>query len=249
MEASFRLCLSYQKASRANGTDLPAEGGGRDAHRRFAAVSQDEHDSITCSSRLTFILNPANERSPPFSLYCFSPYKAVAALRCRTSPSLWPGGAPLSPGRSVFRRRTTLANALGSSHCGRLSSRLTVLGKRVNSLTKVLLFTNRYAGAPRFTKRARPRHTMSANVSYTDTCKRKAPLLLVCLCLPPKKQSDAQASHHPSLWPGGAPLSPGQSFPGTEMHRPLPRVYTKRTRVFHLKHLYAQESAILRQGS
>ena len=50
---------------------------------------------------LLYLISQTKE-SPPFSLYCFSPYKAVAAPRCRTSPSMWPGGAPLSPGRSVF---------------------------------------------------------------------------------------------------------------------------------------------------
>ena len=138
---------------------------------------------------LLYLVSQTKE-SPPFSLYCFSPYKAVAAPRCRTSPSLWPGGAPLSPGRSVS--------------WGRSATR-----RRPRPRPPL---TNRYSGAFRFTKRARPRHTMCANVSYTGFCERKAPLLSVCLCFTPlEAERCASVASSPSLWPGGAPLSPGRS--------------------------------------
>ena len=45
----------------------------------------------------------ANERFPSFQFVLLFPYKAVAVRRHRIIPSLWPGGAPLSPGRSVFQ--------------------------------------------------------------------------------------------------------------------------------------------------
>ena len=46
----------------------------------------------------------ANERFPSFSVcICFSPKAESVPSRHRIIPSLWPGGAPLSPGRSVFQ--------------------------------------------------------------------------------------------------------------------------------------------------
>ena len=168
--------------------------------------------------------------SPPFSLYCFSPYKAVAALRCRTSPSLWPGGAPLSPGRSVS--------------WGRSATR-----RRPRPRPPL---TNRYSGAFRFTKRARPRHTKCANVSYTGFCERKAPLLSVCLCFTPlEAERCASVASSPSLWPGGAPLSPGRSVswgrarraprPSSSVPAPIALRRAAAARMFHVKHLFAHE--------
>ena len=77
-----------------------------DARRRFAAFHRTNMSRSRVLQGLLLYLVSQTKESPPFSLYCFSPYKAVAAPRCRTSPSLWPGGAPLSPGRSVSRTRT-----------------------------------------------------------------------------------------------------------------------------------------------
>ena len=53
---------------------------------------------------------------------------------------------------------------------------------------------------------------MCANDPYTSSCKRKAPLLSVCLCFTPlEAERCASVASSPSLWPGGAPLSPGRS--------------------------------------
>ena len=82
-----------------------SSSGGRKEDGRsptLRGISQDEHESITCSSRLTFILDLANERIPSFQFVLLFPLQSSG----RTSPSLWPGGAPLSPGRSVSRTRT-----------------------------------------------------------------------------------------------------------------------------------------------
>ena len=102
MKASFRQVLHDTKKPRARTaqTRRRAEGGAT-----FTDASPPFHRTNMSRSRvlqgllLYWVLQTKD--SPPFSLYCFSPYKAVAAPRCRTSPSLWPGGAPLSPGRSV----------------------------------------------------------------------------------------------------------------------------------------------------
>ena len=104
----MRRCARARRDGSISRERRSSSGGRKEDGRSptLRGISQDEHESITCSSRLTFILGLAKKESPPFSLYCFSPYKAVAAPRCRTSPSLWPGGAPLSPGRSVSRTRT-----------------------------------------------------------------------------------------------------------------------------------------------
>ena len=52
----------------------------------------------------------ANERFPSFSVcICFSPKAESVPSRHRIIPSLWPGGAPLSPGRSVFQAFVTRA--------------------------------------------------------------------------------------------------------------------------------------------
>ena len=53
---------------------------------------------------------------------------------------------------------------------------------------------------------------MCANDPYTSSCKRKTPLLSVCLCFTPlEAERCASVASSPSLWPGGAPLSPGRS--------------------------------------
>ena len=47
---------------------------------------------------------------------------------------------------------------------------------------------------------------------YNSFSKRKAPLLSVCLCFTPlEAERCASVASSPSLWPGGAPLSPGRS--------------------------------------
>ena len=96
------LAHAETEASRANGAVRAAEGRRMDARRRFAAFHRTNMSRSRVLQGLLLYLVSQTKESPPFSLYCFSPYKAVAAPRCRTSPSLWPGGAPLSPGRSVF---------------------------------------------------------------------------------------------------------------------------------------------------
>ncbi len=86
-----------------------SSSGGRKEDGRsptLRGISQDEHESITCSSRLTFILGLANERIPSFQFVLLFPLQSSGGTSGRTSPSLWPGGAPLSPGRSVSRTRT-----------------------------------------------------------------------------------------------------------------------------------------------
>ncbi len=100
------LAHAETEASRANGAVRAAEGRRMDARRRFAAFHRTNMSRSRVLQGLLLYLVSQTKESPPFSLYCFSPYKAVAAPRCRTSPSLWPGGAPLSPGRSVSRTRT-----------------------------------------------------------------------------------------------------------------------------------------------
>ena len=63
-----------------------------------------------------------------------------------------------------------------------------------------------------FTKHALVHH-MIFNVNfYNSFSKRKAPLLSVCLCFTPlEAERCASVASSPSLWPGGAPLSPGRS--------------------------------------
>ena len=104
----MRRCARARRDGSISRERRSSSGGRKEDGRSptLRGISQDEHESITCSSRLTFILGLANERIPSFQFVLLSPYKAVAAPRCRTSPSLWPGGAPLSPGRSVSRTRT-----------------------------------------------------------------------------------------------------------------------------------------------
>ena len=72
----------------------------RIVHRPFAPVTQDEHGAIIRFSTPTPILCLAIGRLPSLRLPALHPKKQK---RCHGTaiPSLWPGGAPLSPGRSV----------------------------------------------------------------------------------------------------------------------------------------------------
>ena len=95
------LAHAETEASRANGAVRAAEGRRMDARRRFAAFHRTNMSRSRVLQGLLLYLVSQTKESPPFSLYCFSPYKAVAAPRCRTSPSLWPVELP-SPRADLF---------------------------------------------------------------------------------------------------------------------------------------------------
>ena len=104
----MRRCARARRDGSISRERRSSSGGRKEDGRSptLRGISQDEHESITCSSRLTFILGLVKRRHPPFSLYCFSPYKAVAAPRCRTSPSSLARWSSPLPGPICSRTRT-----------------------------------------------------------------------------------------------------------------------------------------------
>ena len=188
----MRRCARARRDGSISRERRSSSGGRKEDGRSptLRGISQDEHESITCSSRLTFILGPANERFPSFQFVLLFPLQSSGGTSVPHIPLLVARWSSPLPGPICF------LGPLGDAAATRPRPPL----------------TNRYSGAFRFTKRARPRHTMCATVSYTGFCERKAPLLSVCLCFTPlEAERCASVASSPSLWPGGAPLSPGRS--------------------------------------
>mgnify|MGYP000576896356 CR=1 FL=1 len=101
---------SRQRRDGSISRERRSSSGGRKEDGRsptLRGISQDEHESITCSSRLTFILGLANERIPSFQFVLLFPLQSSGGTSVPHIPLLFgPVELPSPRGRSVSRTRT-----------------------------------------------------------------------------------------------------------------------------------------------
>ena len=104
----MRRCARARRDGSISRERRSSSGGRKEDGRSptLRGISQDEHESITCSSRLTFILGLANERIPSFQFVLLFPLQSSGGTSVPHIPLLVARWSSPLPGRSVSRTRT-----------------------------------------------------------------------------------------------------------------------------------------------
>ena len=125
----MRRCARARRDGSISRERRSSSGGRKEDGRSptLRGISQDEHESITCSSRLTFILGLANERIPSFQFVLLFPLQSSGGTSVPHIPLLVARWSSPLPGPICFSYPHTPASASSTN----AYHRRRVIGKKV----------------------------------------------------------------------------------------------------------------------